>query len=212
MKTQLMILMFVVSVLLSSCVVAPPEPVTGSRDAYYPQPTEDYYIVKRGDTLSSIARGYGISDYKTIAYWNNLSPPYNLRIGQRLVISPDNQSIQVPGLVTPLPNQPTLGASSNIPRPIYPAYARPGCGVQVLSVTTFPHPCPPSIHQCTGAHYVIKNTSVTTRTVTVEYRYLRQVDVLRSNIQIPPNGLIDGKAYEVTNTVGTQNIIISHCY
>jgi len=210
MNTQLMILMFVVSVLLSSCVVAPPTPIGSPGGDVYPQSTSEYFV-EPGDTLYKIAQMYGISDFKTIAYWNNLSYPYDLMIGQRLVISPSNQPIQVPGLVTPQQNQPNLGARS-MPRPIYPAPTRPGCGVQVVSVTTFPHPCPPSIHQCTGAHYVIKNTSVTTRTVTVEYRHLGQIDVLRSNIQIPANGLIDGKAYEVTNAVGTQNIIISHCY
>ena len=211
MNTQLMILIFVVSVLFSSCVV-PPQSQGPLRGEYvYGQATETEYFVEPGDTLYKIAQKYGISDFKTIAYWNNLSPPYELRIGQRLVISPDNQPIQVPDSATPQPNQPNLGARS-MPRPIYPAPTRPGCGVQVVSVTTFPHPCPPSIHQCTGAHYVIKNTSVTTRTVTVEYRHLGQIDVLRSNIQIPANGLIDGKAYEVTNTIGTQNIFISHCY
>lgn len=45
-----------------------------------------YYTVKRGETLYSIAKRYG-QDYRTIAKWNNLAPPYTLRAGQRLRVA-----------------------------------------------------------------------------------------------------------------------------
>jgi lipoprotein NlpD len=45
-----------------------------------------YYTVKAGDTLYSIARHYG-RDYRDIAAANGIGPPYELRIGQQLVVS-----------------------------------------------------------------------------------------------------------------------------
>jgi lipoprotein NlpD len=43
----------------------------------------DNYVVKKGDTLYGIGLEFGY-DYKEIAQWNNLQPPYVIRIGQAL--------------------------------------------------------------------------------------------------------------------------------
>ena len=48
-----------------------------------PQVTTGQYVVKRGDTLYSIAFRYGW-DYKALAARNNISPPYTIRPGQAL--------------------------------------------------------------------------------------------------------------------------------
>lgn len=45
-----------------------------------------YHTVKRGETLYSIAKRYG-QNYRTVAKWNNIAPPYTLRVGQRLRVS-----------------------------------------------------------------------------------------------------------------------------
>ena len=42
-----------------------------------------YHTVRRGENLYRIAKRYGQSQ-KTIAAWNNLSPPYTLSVGQKL--------------------------------------------------------------------------------------------------------------------------------
>lgn len=44
------------------------------------------HIVKRGETLYGIARAGGVT-VRDLAAWNGLSPPYTLRIGQRLQLS-----------------------------------------------------------------------------------------------------------------------------
>jgi peptidoglycan DL-endopeptidase LytF len=41
------------------------------------------HTVAQGDTLYSVARGYGV-DVAELARWNNLQPPYTLSVGQRL--------------------------------------------------------------------------------------------------------------------------------
>lgn len=48
-----------------------------------------FYIVKRGDTLYSIALEQG-ADYRDVARWNNLDDPSKIRVGQELrVTSPE---------------------------------------------------------------------------------------------------------------------------
>ncbi len=47
----------------------------------------EYYTVQPGDTLYSIGRRYGV-DYRNVAAWNGLQPPYNLSVGQTLLIQP----------------------------------------------------------------------------------------------------------------------------
>ena len=50
------------------------------------------YIVKRGDTLYSIALEHG-ADYRELAQWNKLEDPSRIRIGQELrLASPDERS------------------------------------------------------------------------------------------------------------------------
>ena len=48
-----------------------------------------FYVVRRGDTLYSIALEHG-ADYRDIAKWNGIDDPAKIRVGQRLrVASPD---------------------------------------------------------------------------------------------------------------------------
>ena len=49
----------------------------------------DIYTVKKGDTLYSIGLEFGY-DYKEIAQNNNISAPYNIRVGQQLKIKSNN--------------------------------------------------------------------------------------------------------------------------
>jgi len=61
-----------------------------------PVPVPDgYYLVKRGDTLYSIALEHG-GDYREIAQWNQLDDPTRIRTGQLLrVRPPDEPAVQV---------------------------------------------------------------------------------------------------------------------
>jgi lipoprotein NlpD len=49
----------------------------------YSGKTPGYHLVKRGDTLYSIAWMYG-QDYKSIAYKNRIKPPYRIYVGEKL--------------------------------------------------------------------------------------------------------------------------------
>ena len=56
---------------------------------------DGYYVVKRGDTLYSIALDHGV-DYRDVAQWNGLADPTRIRVGQALrVAAPQSDSVQV---------------------------------------------------------------------------------------------------------------------
>ena len=48
---------------------------------------EGHYLVKKGDTLYSIALDNG-ADYREVAQWNNLDDPTRIRVGQVLRVKP----------------------------------------------------------------------------------------------------------------------------
>jgi len=54
---------------------------------------QNYHIVLAGDTLYKIANHYGFS-VAEVAAWNGLQEPYNLSIGQKLWLTPNNQNLR----------------------------------------------------------------------------------------------------------------------
>ena len=73
-----------------SAPVSPPKPVSGVdatstalSDAAEGDWRPEFYKVKRGDTLFSIALDHGL-DYKDVAVWNHLSDPNVIKIDQQL--------------------------------------------------------------------------------------------------------------------------------
>jgi lipoprotein NlpD len=50
-----------------------------------------YHTVLKGETLYSIAFRHGV-DYKRLARWNRIRPPYTIYAGQRLKLSPSSAS------------------------------------------------------------------------------------------------------------------------
>ena len=65
-------------------------------DAWYQKGSaSNFYIVRRGDTIYSIAWAFGL-DYRALAFANNLSAPYALTVGARLKMThqrPASESI-----------------------------------------------------------------------------------------------------------------------
>jgi len=91
-------------------VATPAAPRAADPRAADPRAAEtrpDTYIVKRGDTLFSIALDNG-QDYRELAQWNNLSDPNRIQIGQELRLrAPDGAAqvspIRMPGGVESRP-------------------------------------------------------------------------------------------------------------
>ena len=82
----------VLAVLVAGCAARGPAPVDERRPAPAGQrkppamqaaPVPGSYVVKRGDTLYSIALEHG-ADFRELAQWNRLDDPSKIRIGQEL--------------------------------------------------------------------------------------------------------------------------------
>ena len=116
-------LLLVGACLLAACASQPPTtaPVVSSEEA-----AGLVYVVRPGDALSVIALQHGES-YRNIARWNNLSPPYTIRPGQRLRLTP-------PATMEQNPN----AAGNQEPQPPQEAHVRPENDAQARSHN--PHP------------------------------------------------------------------------
>jgi lipoprotein NlpD len=56
------------------------------------QPESEYRDVVAGDTLYSIAWESG-RDYRELATWNNIAPPYTIKVGQRIRLYPPTAAV-----------------------------------------------------------------------------------------------------------------------
>ena len=61
-------------------------------------PQDGHYVVRKGDTLYSIALEHG-ADYREVAQWNNLDDPTRIQVGQQLLVKApapqDRPAVQV---------------------------------------------------------------------------------------------------------------------
>jgi lipoprotein NlpD len=85
--------------------LATPAPVT-------PKSTADFYTVKPGDTLYSIAQDHGV-DQRAVAQWNGLDDPTRLRVGQQLRVRPP-LALAAPVAAAPLAVEPQGSAAPQV--------------------------------------------------------------------------------------------------
>jgi lipoprotein NlpD len=62
-----------------------------AKPAPAPAPAAGTYVVKKGDTLYSIALEHG-ADYREVAAWNRLGDPTKINVGQVLRVTPPEES------------------------------------------------------------------------------------------------------------------------
>lgn len=103
-------LLLLITFYIAGCTSNPPAPVI-DRAPSHPKPATpatqsnntdwrpNTYTVKKGDTLYAIGLEFG-HDYKEIASANNISPPYQINIGQKLIL-PNNNNGTTPPAKTP---------------------------------------------------------------------------------------------------------------
>ena len=70
--------------------VEKPKPPAAPK-AQAPAPAKRYHEVKKGETITSIAKRYGMSA-EELRRINNLSPKAILSVGQKLVVTPEKKS------------------------------------------------------------------------------------------------------------------------
>jgi lipoprotein NlpD len=79
---------------------AAPAPETAARE---PDTRPEYYTVKKGDTLYTIALDHGL-DYKDLAEWNGIDNPNVIRVGQQLRVMPPASTV----VTSPLKTAPAI--------------------------------------------------------------------------------------------------------
>lgn len=90
--------------LLSACGGQAVAPVSSRTATPQAQDTLGQHTVQSAETLYSIAWQYGF-DYKTLAEWNHIKPPYRIRQGQRLTLIPPAAGAQARATTRPAPRK-----------------------------------------------------------------------------------------------------------
>jgi lipoprotein NlpD len=114
------------------------KPAVPTAAAPAPQPAP--YVVKRGDTLYSIALDQGV-DWRDLAAWNQLTDPTRLQVGQALVVRPPAPApaSEGPVVVSPItPSQPIAGRPLGAEAPGAPAPPVPAPAVGTGALRTEP--------------------------------------------------------------------------
>jgi lipoprotein NlpD len=105
--------------------IAKPVLKSGAKEADWRPPT---YTVQKGDTLFSIALEHG-HDYRDVAEWNSLPPPFVIKIGQVLRLAPPGGegavALKLPGMgeAKPLPASAALPTVKTEPKAVKESYS-----------------------------------------------------------------------------------------
>lgn len=92
-------------------------------------PRDGEYLVKRGDTLYGIAFRHGL-DYREVASWNRIGPPYTIYPGQALRLRPAGRVASAPPRTTlarpaPSPSRPAAASGPATGSSVATTPARP---------------------------------------------------------------------------------------
>ncbi|MGZ5027443.1 MAG: peptidoglycan DD-metalloendopeptidase family protein [Methylobacter sp.] len=88
--TSKLIFLAMLPALLNACSsVAPNYAPVITNTPEIPKDETKYHQVKRGDTLYAISLLYDL-DYRQLAQWNHIAPPYTIEIGQKIRLSDPN--------------------------------------------------------------------------------------------------------------------------
>ncbi len=71
-----------------------------------------YHTVQRGETLYSISRKYG-QDVTEVARWNGIRSPYNVHLGQKLIVTPASVRSSSVEDSEPVPIKTSVASTSN---------------------------------------------------------------------------------------------------
>lgn len=128
-------------------------PVQPTQPAAAPQaaPGEGYYLVKRGDTLYSIALENG-ADYRELAQWNGLDDPARIQVGQALrVRPPEGRAIMVgkPTMIGRIESRP-LDTPSSLPPETPKLQAKPAVPEAQASAAAAPATATPAATATAG--------------------------------------------------------------
>ncbi len=169
------------------------------------------YVVRPTDTLDKIAKHNGIP-YQDLAQWNNIYPPYQILIGQKLILQPPQQLPTSSNIAQSIVTPDVLGA-----RALNPELPQNGCEVSIVRIKSFYHNNTLNsfcglLSACVGASYIIKNNSAQARVVDVVYASDEEQRVLHRALKIEGQALFTDKVYNVDQTRDSWNIVVNDCF
>jgi lipoprotein NlpD len=114
-----------------------------------PAVADGQYLVKKGDTLYSIALEHG-ADYRELAQWNGLDDPTRIRVGQLLQVRPPEPAAGAP-VVGRIGSRGVESHALDTPQPL----AKPLPPVAVApAVATAPAALPPVAKDPAGSEFI----------------------------------------------------------
>ncbi len=122
---RLLLVLFAIA--LSACSATVPAPIHNDSGRFRRAPKRSYRVLP-GDTLYSVAFATG-HDYRELARWNGIAPPYRIRVGERLRLRPPARPTpraKAPARAAAAPSAPPLPARRLpvVSRWIWPARGR----------------------------------------------------------------------------------------
>ena len=175
------------------------------------------YTVRRNDTLDAIANQNNIP-YQDLAKWNNISPPYNIFIGQTVILYPPQDNVNNPIAA----RQPSTSTHRIMKKPVSAGTSpselpQNGCEVNVVRIKTFRHNGRKNsfcsfTSACVGASYIIKNNSAQARIIDIAYASNDEERILHRSLKIEGQSLFSDKIYDVDQTRDSWNIVITDCF
>ena len=150
-------LALLLAALMSACGVAPravvidrSPPPPASRPGSSVSDGARTHTVQRGDTLYGIAFRHGL-DFRQVAGWNGIGPPYTIYPGQRIRLQPQGAGTAVatrPASTSPAAGTNPPGGTAVTPPPVRPA--QPAAPVAPVPTPTAPA-SPPAANPTTPA-------------------------------------------------------------
>lgn len=167
-----------------------PTPTPKMEPGSTPKRLPAYHVVNKGDTLYSIAWNYRF-DYRDIAAWNAINPPYVIYPGQRLQLNDKPGSVSAPGA------QPARTPDTALtPGPII-IKRKPGA--EAAQKVPAPSPVPPEVVQ--PAPPVADS---------VTWSWPTQGSIVRADTPIAKNGIdIAGKRGQQINASAPGEVVYS---
>jgi lipoprotein NlpD len=108
-----LIFIAILSALVNGCATLPPNyaPITTNHPDIVKDQTK-YHQVNKGDTLYAISLIYDL-DYRQLAQWNKITPPYTIEIDQKIRLSdPDLGNKSVQDSMEQSPTPPKMGETT----------------------------------------------------------------------------------------------------
>ena len=175
-----------------------------------------YHVVARGDTLYSVAFNYGF-DYRDVAAWNNIDPPYIIYPGQQIKLQtpalpnrlPQNQSPpgqpppRLPGEAQPLTPGPIVSKHTETKPEIKPQ-------VETGIKTTSEQPVVPEKTVPPEKETVIKTDKPPLITGPLQWSWPAQGQIVKSSTPISQNGIdIAGNSGQQINAAAAGEVVYS---